>query len=482
MGHIRSDGQKNKGVRAVLLRGVFWRLLIIEAGLLVLSLAYRWWSEGAGPEALFWYGLRIILLVGIILAFMMVTLRAFLSRKIILPLEAIASANRAFHEDNPGSVQHVFAENAPREIREIIATREQMLQTILDTSRKRLRLVNFIRETFGRYLSQKIVDQILESPEGQKIGGQRKTVTILMSDLRGFTRISEKRDPEEMVRILNRYLGRMSEIIVSWEGIIDEIIGDAILAVFGVPENREDDTYRAVACAIAMQNALVQLNSEMAKEGYPPLETGIGVNTGSVIVGNIGSEVRMKYGVVGSAVNSAARIESNAIGGQVLIGETTYLQTADKLHVKPPQTMMMKGMESPLVFYSVEKIDPPYDLELEADRDAHPGVQIRLPFYFWKFVGKKACADAMSGETHRISDDFMDVCVETRLDVFDDLRIRFEFCVEAHCFEDLYAKVVSGDPGPDPAGGFTFRLAITWIDPKDREILQKWTEDAQIVR
>jgi len=155
----------------------------------------------------------------------------FLTRNIILPLEAIASANRAFQEDNPGSVQHVFAEDAPREIREIIASREQMLQMILDTSRKRLRLVNFIRETFGRYLSEKIVDQILESQEGQKIGGQRKTVTILMSDLRGFTRMSEKRDPGEMVRILNRYLGRMSEIIVSWEGIIEEIIGDAILAV-----------------------------------------------------------------------------------------------------------------------------------------------------------------------------------------------------------------------------------------------------------
>jgi len=217
----------------------------------------------------------------------------------------------------------------------------------------------------------------------------------------------------------------------------------------------------------------------MGKEGYPPLETGIGLNTGSVIVGNIGSEVRMKYGVVGNAVNSAARIESNAVGGQVLIGETTYLQTADKLHVKPPQTMMMKGLESPLVFYAVEKIDPPYDLELQTGKDTDPAVRIRLPFYFWKFVEKKAAKDVMSGETRRISDDFMDVCVDNRLDVFDDLQIRFEFCVEAHCFEDIYAKVVSGEPEPDPEGGFALRLAITWIDPRDREILQKWTEELE---
>ena len=142
-----------------------------------------------------------------------------------------------------------------------------------------------------------------------------------MSDLRGFTSMSEARDAEEVVRLLNRYLARMSEIIFAYDGIIDEFIGDAILAVFGVPEKRKDDPARAVACALSMQNALHELNDEIISEGYPALEMGIGINSGTVIVGNIGSEMRAKYGIVGTVVNRAARIESNTVGGEVLIGE-----------------------------------------------------------------------------------------------------------------------------------------------------------------
>ena len=206
--------------------------------------------------------------------------------------------------------------DAPEEIRQIAESRKQMLDTIFNVSEERLRLMNFIKDTFGRYLSQKVVEEILTSPEGRQIGGQQKTVTILMSDLRGFTYMSENNDPEKIVTLLNRYLKCMSEVIVAYGGTIDEFIGDAILAIFGVPEAHDDDPERAVACGIAMQNALNELNADIAKEGYPPLEMGIGINTGQVVVGNIGSEVRMKYGIVGSAVNVAARIESNTTGGE----------------------------------------------------------------------------------------------------------------------------------------------------------------------
>lgn len=122
---------------------------------------------------------------------------------------------------------------------------------------------------FCRYLSRKVVDEILESPQGQKIGGTRKTLTVLMSDLRGFTAISESRDPGEMVDLLNQYLGRMSQIILKYDGIIDEIIGDALLVVFGAPESHGNDPERAIACAIEMQNDLTDLNIEIEKQGYP---------------------------------------------------------------------------------------------------------------------------------------------------------------------------------------------------------------------
>jgi class 3 adenylate cyclase len=469
---------KKRGVREVLLYGVFLRILIIEMILLVGSLLYRWFTEGSGAEELFWYGVRIILLVVVIIVFMMLTLRSFLNRRIILPLEGIASANRMFREESPGSIKYVFPSDTPREIAEIVETREQMLNTIMETSEKRLKLMNFVRETFGRYLSQKVVDEILENPDGRKTGGRRETVTILMADLRGFTQLSENRDPEEMVRLLNRYIERMSSIIVGYEGVIDEIMGDGILAVFGVPERQKDDTYRAVASGIAMQNSLLELNEEFAAEGYPALQMGIGINTGSVIVGNIGSEVRMKYGVVGTAINSAAGIQSNAVGGQVLIGETTYLQTGDKVSVRPAQTVMLKGMKRPLVFYPAVKIAAPYRLELKTLPVKKEGFEISLPFHLWQITDKKVVGgEAATGETVQISDDQMVIRTDAGLEPFSNLKLRFEFCLDAHCFEDMYAKVLAAEKEEEE--GTCYRVAVTSMEAKDREILKKWMEETR---
>ena len=221
-----------------------------------------------------------------------------------------------------------------------------------------------------------------------------------MSDLRGFTSLFETKDPEELVLLLNRYLERMSKVLLGYDGMIDEFIGDAILAVFGVPEKRNDDPFRAVACALAMQNSLRELNDEIVKEGYPPLEMGIGINTGSVIVGNIGSEMRIKYGIVGATVNTAARIESNTIGGQVLIGEETYELVKGLVTIETPQTAMMKGLRKPLVSFPVTAIGPPYDIQLTPRTDSEKGVDINLPFHCWK-VEKRKSPVSPCGEKRR---------------------------------------------------------------------------------
>ena len=227
--------KKTNSVRKILLMGVFWRILFIEGVLLVYSLVYRWLAEDAGAADLFWYAVRIIILVTIIIIFMMVTLKNFLTDRIILPLEVLAKANKETQKDYTRSNHVDLPEGTPDEIRTLADSRTAMLKKIINVSEERLSLVNFIKETFGRYLSQKVVDEILTSPKGHQIGGSRKTVTVLMSDLRGFTNLSETRDPEEMVKLLNRYLEKMSRIILKYDGIIDEIIGDAILAVFGAP-------------------------------------------------------------------------------------------------------------------------------------------------------------------------------------------------------------------------------------------------------
>ncbi|MDH3723777.1 MAG: adenylate/guanylate cyclase domain-containing protein [Desulfobacteraceae bacterium] len=465
-----------EGVRKVLLKGIFWRILIIESILLVWSLLYRALSDHhAQPVDLFWYAVRITLLVAIIILFVMVTFRKFLNKKIILPLEEISASNRRLKESDSSETHVEVADDAPIEIREIVATRQEMLTTIFKVSEERLRLVNFVRDMFGRYLSKKVVDNILESPEGHKIGGRRKTVTILMSDIRGFTGLSETMDPEIMVQLLNRYLERMSKIILQYDGIIDEILGDSILAVFGVPEKHETDPARAVACAVAMQNALDDLNNEFIREGHPPLEMGIGINTGSVVVGNIGSEVRMKYAVVGSAVNTAARIESNTVGGQILLGESTYDLVKETVTCGAPQAFMMKGIKKPLVVYAVKRIGSPYNLELQLRETLETGVYMNLPFRCWTVEHKKIGDSAVSGETVMLSENLITASIAPGLDPLTDIKLVFDFCVEAHCFEDIYAKVLSVK---EKEGTSVHQLQITSIDPKDRDILDQWMKDA----
>ena len=473
---VRSTNAGGEGVRKILLKGIFWRILIIESILLVWSLVYRYLTDHhAQPGDLFWYAVRISLLVAIIILFVMVTFRKFLNRKIILPLETISASNRRFKESDFTEFDVDISEDTPSEIQEIVATRKEMLATLYKVSEERLRLVNFIRDMFGRYLSKKVVDNILESPEGHKIGGRRRTVTILMSDILGFTSLSETLDPEIMVQLLNRYLERMSKIILYYDGIIDEIIGDSILGVFGVPEKKQTDPERAVACAIAMQHALEDLNKIFIREGHPSFEMGIGINTGSVVVGNIGSEVRMKYAVVGSAVNNAARIESNTVGGQVLIGESTYNRVKELVVCDPPRAFVMKGVRKPLVAYSVKKIGPPYDLALTVREGVEGGVPMNLTFSCWQVEDKMISNSTRSGETLMLTENSITASIVPPLIPFSDIKLVFDFCVDAHCFGDIYAKVLSVE---ESAGKTVHQLQITAIDQKDRDILDRWMKDA----
>ncbi len=463
-----------RGIREILLAGVFWRILVIEMILLAWSVAYKMISEDAGGMELFWYAVRIMLLVGVILVFMMVTLRRFLERKIIRPMEAVAEANRRLDVNHPEVDNVSLDDDAAVEIKEVVSTRARMLEAILKVSSQRLQLVNFIKDTFGRYLSHKIVDEILESPDGRRIGGRRQTVTVLMSDLRGFSDLSDARDPEEMVRILNRYLEAMTRVIERYDGVIDEFIGDAILTVFGIPEEKPDDPSRAVACALAMQQTLAQLNEDFVAENLPVLEMGIGINTGPVVVGNLGSETRTKYGIVGAVVNVASRIESNTVGGQVLLGEDTYDQVDSQVTVQPPITVMMKGLKRPLVCYPVTAIGPPYAIEFEP-KTTDPLVEIRLPFQLWQLEDKKIVAGPFSGETRLVNASNLVVTVPDPLDPLTNVKLLFTFCQAAHCFSDIYAKVVGPERG---VRSTTYRLHVTYMDQRDRALLDEWVRAA----
>ncbi len=217
--------------------------------------------------------------------------------------------------------------------------REELYRQQLERSEK------FIRSTFGRYLSDEIVTDILERPEGLELGGDLREVTIMMSDIRGFTTLSERLAPNQVVKMLNRYLGTMTDIIMEHQGTIDEFLGDAILAVFGAPLQRDDDADRAVRCALAMQAAMESINAANQREGLPEVETGIALNTGSVIAGNIGSERRSKYGFVGHPMNVTSRIEDNCGGGEILIADSTLRQLGNRYTVSNSRSLNVKGIQ-----------------------------------------------------------------------------------------------------------------------------------------
>ncbi|MCG8634627.1 MAG: HAMP domain-containing protein [Desulfobacterales bacterium] len=218
---------------------------------------------------------------------------------------------------------------------------------------KGLQQKEFIRDTFGRYLTKEVVASLLESRDGLKLGGEAREITLMMSDLRGVTSLTANMAPEKVISFLNRYLGKMVDILVDHRGVIDEIIGDGILAFFGAPEPMADHARRAVACALAMQRAMAEINAENQKEGLARLEMGIAVHTGTVVVGNIGSETRSKYGAVGADVNFTGRMESYTVGGQVLVSQAVAEALGDTIHIKDTLRVRMKGMPEAVVLYDV---------------------------------------------------------------------------------------------------------------------------------
>ncbi|MCF8113553.1 MAG: HAMP domain-containing protein [Desulfotignum sp.] len=287
-----------------------------------------------------------------------------------------------------------------------------------------LRQKEFIRDTFGRYLTKEVVQQLLESEDGLKLGGEQRELSLMMSDLRGFTSLTSFMAPEEILTFLNRYLGKMVEILMNHRGVIDEIIGDGILAFFGAPEPMKDHTVRAVACALNMQAAMDEINTMNEQDGYAHLEMGIAVHTGQVVVGNIGSEKRSKYGVVGSDVNFTGRIEGYTVGGQVLISDTAYQLIKEYVDVRQTLTVQMKGIPGMVTLYDIRGMKGPYNIVLK-DRDESPKllkkeIVIEVHRLHKKVMGK---TKIFARITHK-SQTSVIVLFDRKIETWEDIRIK----------------------------------------------------------
>ena len=257
----------------------------------------------------------------------------------------------------------------------------------------------------------------------------------MMSDLRGFTAMSERMPAHDLLNMLNHYLGEMTETIQSNGGTIIEFIGDGIMAIFGAPAPSDVHADQAVAAAIGMQSKMVDINKWNAAHGYETLQMGIGINTGDVIVGNIGSEKRTKYGVTGANVNLCGRIESYTVGGQVLISPSTRKAIKTFLSVASEMEVMPKGVKEPLTLSSVVGIGAPYNVSCETATEAPKALKTPVTVTFSSIKDKHMSQRAETAIVVAVSHDGAIIKTDAELRTFDNIEIAVG--------SGLFAKVIA---------------------------------------
>jgi adenylate cyclase len=202
-----------------------------------------------------------------------------------------------------------------------------------------------IKRAFSRYVAREVVDEILKDPEQLALTGARRQVTALFCDIRGFTATAESLPPEEVVELLNAFYDLMIETTFKHDGTLDKFLGDGVMAVFGAPLHRPDHALMAARTALAMQAGIRELSARRVAAGKSPLDVGIGLNAGEVIAGTVGTDSRMEYTVVGDCVNLAARLESRARPGQILVSGDTYARLNGAVHGRSLGRFSVKGKD-----------------------------------------------------------------------------------------------------------------------------------------
>ncbi|HYL91776.1 MAG TPA: adenylate/guanylate cyclase domain-containing protein, partial [Alphaproteobacteria bacterium] len=208
------------------------------------------------------------------------------------------------------------------------------------------------RSALERFLSPEVAEMVVANPE-IRLGGVNQKVTVMFADIRGFTSMSENLQPEKVVEILNEYFTRVTDVIFDCGGTLDKYIGDAVMAVFGAPLSKGNDAANCVHAAIQIQRLLIELNRDAEARGWPKLRVGIGINTGIVTAGNIGSMRRVDYTVVGDTVNTASRLMSNAAGEQILISQSTASELGNTFSLAELPPLTVKGRTEPVHLFNV---------------------------------------------------------------------------------------------------------------------------------
>jgi adenylate cyclase len=301
--------------------------------------------------------------------------------------------------------------------------------------------LEFLKTMFGRYLSHEVMASLIENPSALELGGEKRRVTIMMTDLRGFTALSERLEPEQVVEMLNVYFEIMVEVVLQFKGTINEIIGDALLVIFGAPQEMPNRAQQAIACAISMQNAMARVNQQNRALGLPDLEMGIGLNETEVIVGNIGSSKRSKYSVVGSGVNMTSRIESYSVGGQVLVSESVRHEAGEVLRIDSERAVFPKGSEAPLKIYEIGGIAGQYNLAIEGEDPPLVELRRQIPIAYQVLEGKTDGRRESVGSVVRLSKKCAEIALDRPVETLTNLKMNFRDVDENLAIKFFYGKV-----------------------------------------
>jgi adenylate cyclase len=270
---------------------------------------------------------------------------------ICAPLVAESGVHGALYADRLDP----FAAFKPDDLELITAVAAQTAIAVENArAHERLAREEVARANYGRFLPEYVVKQMLENPESFKLGGVNQIITVLFADIRGFTRLSENAKPETVVHLLNKYFSAMTDIIFAHGGTLDKYLGDGLMALFGAPTATPEDATNALNAAVAMQRRVIGINEELRAEGFNEIGIGIGLHTGEATVGYIGSERRSEYTAIGDTVNTAARLESNSISGQILLSESSARAATSRYQLKQRDPIYVKNRAQPVPLFEVE--------------------------------------------------------------------------------------------------------------------------------
>jgi len=318
-----------------------------------------------------------------------------------------------------------------------------------------LQILQHIREIIARDTGKPLSAAGEAEVEGflRKLGGKfypsalgqeflNQEVTILLADLRGFTAIAADHPAGVVLELLNSCLIKMSEIIFRYHGTIDKFMGDSIMALFGAPVSRDDDVARALECAVEMQMAMSTLNLARKDRGMPELFMGIGINTGNVLAGMLGSERYSEYTVIGNEVNLASRIEAFSLRGQVLISQSTYERCKDFVETSEPMDIHVKGKPLPVSLREVIAI-PSLGLKVPRQeiRRSHR-IEVKLPFSYHLIENGIVLPEAHSGTVRDIGYYGVLIDVDGELPLYSEIKFEFDMPLVDYKAHDVYAKVV----------------------------------------